>query len=261
MKKTIKLTAAALAAVTAMSCASFGAYADRIKKVDGLSYLYSDSGESKGLYTGWSRSSKGKRYYKKGVMYKDRYIKTKKGKRYYADWNGYIVTGWYRMNGKWHWFGKDGVEAVGDITVGGATYSFSPDGEWDGLGGLDISMAKAAVEKKMPKEIYGGIYNDEGIITVRATDVDAARKTIDELYPESIGIIVRSCRFTYKYLSEVQQKIMDNYERFDVAAVINLKENIITLAGDDRSEEFRKYLKDNGFDYCVATTDDIDEDD
>ena len=261
MRKIIRLTAAALAAVTAMSCASVGAYADKIRKVDGLSYLYSDSGESKGLYTGWTKSSKGKRYYKNGVMYTNRYIKTRKGKRYYADWNGYIVTGWYRMNGKWHWFGTDGAETVDDITVGGKTYSFSSSGEWDGIGGHDISEAKTAVEKEMSEDIYGGIYNDGGIITVRATDVDAARRTIDVLYPESIDIIVRPCRFTYKYLSDVKQKIMDNYERFGVAATIDLKNNVITVAGDDRKKEFRDFLSENGFDYCVATSDAIDEDD
>ena len=260
MKKTMKLAAAALAAMAAMTCTAVTASADTIKTFNGLRYLYSDSGKEKGLYTGWTKTAKGKRYYKNGVMYKNKYIKTKKGKRYYAGYDGYIVTGWYRIDGKWHWFGVDGVEAVDDVYVGGSTYHFSSSGEWDGIGGLDIGTTKTAVEKKISEDIYGGIYNDEGIITVRATDVDAARKTINELYPESIGIIIRPCRYTYKYLSEVKKKIMDNYEKFGVSATIDLKNNVVTIAGDDRNKEFRDFLSETGYDHCVSVSDE-DEDD
>ena len=40
-----KALAAALAAVTALSCASVTAFADKLKTVDGIKYRYSDSGE------------------------------------------------------------------------------------------------------------------------------------------------------------------------------------------------------------------------
>lgn len=265
MKRTFKACAAALAAVTLICSTSSAVYADRIKTVDGLSYRYSESGEQKGLYTGWTKTSKGKRYYKNGVMYKNRYIKTKKGRRYYAGYDGYIVTGWYRMNGKWHYFGTDGAETVRDISVGGYTYSFSSSGEWDGISGLDNGTAMYAIGQKMSESIYGGIYNDGGIITVLATDVDAARKTINELYPENIEFIVRPCRFTYKYLTEVWQKINDSRSKFGVTAVIDRKNNLVVLTADDpgavRTEEFTDFISENGFESCVAPVEDLDEDD
>jgi len=56
MKKKIKALVSALTAAAILACGSVPAYADKVKTVDGLLYRYSDSGESKGVYTGWVRS-------------------------------------------------------------------------------------------------------------------------------------------------------------------------------------------------------------
>ena len=112
MRKTLKIIAASLAAVTAMSCASAAAFADKLKTVDGITYRYSDSGEQTEKYTGWTRSSKGRRCYKNGVMYKNKWIKTKSGKYYYAGKDGYMRTGWAavtRGQGIYSYFDKNGV--------------------------------------------------------------------------------------------------------------------------------------------------------
>ena len=112
MKKQIKLIAATLAAITAMSCTSATVFADKLKTVDGVTYRYSDSGEQVGKYTGWAKTSKGRRYYKNGIMYKNKWIKTKSGKYYYAGKDGYIRTGWAavtRGKGLYSYFDKNGV--------------------------------------------------------------------------------------------------------------------------------------------------------
>lgn len=98
-KKTLafKTMAASLAAVAAMSCTSLTAFADKIKTIDGVSYRYSDSGEKIGKFSGWAKTSKGRRYYKNGVMYKNKWIKTKSGKYYYAGADGYMRTGWAKV--------------------------------------------------------------------------------------------------------------------------------------------------------------------
>ena len=67
MKKSFKTYSAALDAITAISCTSATAFADKLKVVDGVTYKYSDTGEQKGKYTGWAKTSKGKLYYKNGV--------------------------------------------------------------------------------------------------------------------------------------------------------------------------------------------------
>ena len=111
MKKTLKLIAVALAAVTALSCASVTAFADKLKTVDGVTYRYSDSGEAKGKYTGWAKTSKGRYCYKDGVKLKNKWIKDIKGRYRYFDKSGRMVTGWYEISrggGKYSWFDENG---------------------------------------------------------------------------------------------------------------------------------------------------------
>ena len=72
MRKSIRSLAAALAAITAMSFVNVTAFADKLKVVDGVTYKYSDTGEQKGKYTGWAKTSKGRYYYKDGVKLKSK---------------------------------------------------------------------------------------------------------------------------------------------------------------------------------------------
>ena len=117
IKRIKKLAAAIAASVIALNMAlasSAVISADSIKTIDGVKYRYSDSGEQLGKYTGWTRAAKGRRYYKNGVMYKNRWIKTKKG-YYYAGKDGYMRTGWTH------------------VTRGEGAYSyFDENGLWDG---------------------------------------------------------------------------------------------------------------------------------
>lgn len=62
------------------------------RTINGIRYVFNKYGQCQGKYTGWTKSSKGKRYYKNGVMLKERWIKTKSGKRYYAGEDGYMRT-------------------------------------------------------------------------------------------------------------------------------------------------------------------------
>ncbi len=109
MKKKLKLIAAALAAITALSCTSATAYADKLKTVDGVTYRYSDSGEAKGKYTGWAKTSKGRYYYKDGVKLKSKWLSVKGRKTYYLLSSGKMATGdVFFKNGKTYHFGSDG---------------------------------------------------------------------------------------------------------------------------------------------------------
>ncbi|MBP3855378.1 MAG: hypothetical protein IK990_07205 [Ruminiclostridium sp.] len=123
MKRSIKLLAAALAAITAMSCTSATAFADTLKVVDGVTYRYSDSGEQLGKYTGWAKTSKGKVYYKNGVKVTKN--TTIKGIRYKFNKNG-ICTGKYTgfvKNSKGMLYYKNGALIKDQtITVKGLIY-------------------------------------------------------------------------------------------------------------------------------------------
>jgi|GEM_PF-5669406 len=109
MKRSLKLAAAALAATATMLGSSAAVYADSLRTVDGIKYLYSDSGVSKGKYTGWAKTGDGSRYYyKNGVRLKSCWLAVDGVRTYYL-----------RNNGKM---------AVGDIRIGGVDYSFDNNG-------------------------------------------------------------------------------------------------------------------------------------
>ena len=124
MKKSFKILAAALAAITAMSCTSATAFADKFKTVDGVTYLYSDTGSQKGKYTGWAKAKSGaKYYYKDGVKLKNKWLKVKGKKTYYLQSNGKMAIGdVYFSNGRIYHFDDKGKLVYGiQLTVDNIT--------------------------------------------------------------------------------------------------------------------------------------------
>lgn len=110
MRKGGKVFALFLSAFMAVGSLTVSVYADCLKKEDGITYRYSDSGENLGEYTGWAKSAKGKRYYyKNGVkVTKNTVIH---GIRYKFDQNG-VCTGKYTgfvTSSKEKQFYQDGV--------------------------------------------------------------------------------------------------------------------------------------------------------
>lgn len=77
--------------------------------ISGTRYKFDKNGVYKGKYTGWTKSSKGRRYYKDGKLIKSKWIKNKYGERYYVDKNGYSVTGRAVINGELCYFDKNGL--------------------------------------------------------------------------------------------------------------------------------------------------------
>ena len=123
MKKGLKMLAASLAAVTAMTFASVGASAYKTKTVDGIKYRYSDDWKQNlGKYNGWTTAKSGaKYYYKDGVKLKNSWLKVKGKRTYYFDSKGKMVTGEYSDGAKTYLFGSDGkliygIEAKGRKT-------------------------------------------------------------------------------------------------------------------------------------------------
>ncbi len=76
--------------------------------IDNIRYKFSADGVCEGRYSGWTKSSKGLRYYKNGMLLKHKWIKTKSGARYYVDYNGYTVTGSYTVDGVDYSFDENG---------------------------------------------------------------------------------------------------------------------------------------------------------
>lgn len=57
--------------------------------INGIRYKFGENGVCGGKYTGWTKNSKGLRYWKDGVLQKNTKVTTKSGKTYTIDKNGY----------------------------------------------------------------------------------------------------------------------------------------------------------------------------
>ena len=177
MKKSFKILAVSLAAITAMTCASVGAAAYKTKTVDGIKYRYSDDWKQQlGKYNGWTTAKSGaKYYYKDGVKLKDSWLNVNGKRTYYFDTKGKMVTGEYNIGTKLYYFGTDGklvygIEAKGKkATQTGITLSL--DGIALGNDNVEVWTGKSYFIEQMT---YSGawsrlntvstpIFNDIGI--------------------------------------------------------------------------------------------------
>ncbi len=194
MKRALKLTAAVLATAAAMSCASATAFADKLKTVDGVKYIYSDSGVKKGKYTGWTKTVNGTRYYyKNGVMQKNKWLSIKGKKTYYARSNGKMARGdVFFSNGRTYHFGNNGKLIYGisataeDISDTGMTVCVKGlvinDNDADALTGLEYHLEVESSDGKwenVPKitDEYG--WEDIGILLFDYGDLYEKRTEIN----------------------------------------------------------------------------------
>lgn len=72
---------------------SDGTLATSSLTIGGIRYKFDESGVCQGKYTGFTKSSKGKRYWKNGKLVKNKWIRVNDERKYYAGANGYFVTG------------------------------------------------------------------------------------------------------------------------------------------------------------------------
>ncbi|MBP3856146.1 MAG: hypothetical protein IK990_11120 [Ruminiclostridium sp.] len=193
MKNGFKIAAAALAAVTAMSCTSVTAFADKLKTENGITYRVSDDGAKKTKYTGWTTSKNGtKYYYRNGVKIKNTWLKEGGKRTYYMDEKGRMTVGDAEIGGKQYFFAKNGklvygVDASGSsITRTGMTLSLngvalgSDIAEvWTGDDYYIEYLTSAGVWKKQPVVSNNVPWNDsllpffnEGRLVERSIDID-----------------------------------------------------------------------------------------
>ncbi len=77
--------------------------------IDGVRYVFDENGYCQGEYTGYTRSGKGRRYWKNGELVKNGWIRVKGERKYYAGSDGYFVTGTQEINGKKYSFDEKGA--------------------------------------------------------------------------------------------------------------------------------------------------------
>ena len=231
MKRKFKLLAAALAAITAMSCTSATAFADKLKVVDGVTYKYSDSGEQKGKYTGWAKNSKGNYYYQNGIKVKKN--TTINGVRYKFDKTGLCTgkfTGWTKStSGRRYW--KNGVLLKNAWLKSGGYYYYA---------GIDGYLIVEKVPEKFPK--LESISN-------------SLKKSLCEQY-------IARMRLQKKYTADdIQIELyLGNYNGNDVAVIMpkgGLSEIELTNLGTIECGDYKITVPD-GFEPLVSINNELD---
>lgn len=80
------------------------------KVIDGVGYTFTDEGDCKGKYTGYTKSSKGRRYYKDGVVLTNCWLKVNGECKYFASENGWFLSGgWHQIGIREYRFDDNGV--------------------------------------------------------------------------------------------------------------------------------------------------------
>ena len=219
---------AVAAAVLTMSCMSVNIYADKLITRDGLRYRISDSGEEKGLYTGWAKSGDKRFYYSAGVK----------------------VKGWFWSSevcqpNEWLYFNeKNGALASGTVTIDGKDYEFSKDGIWTGKNTMDPSACYSRLNKKLSKKDYGGIYAYNGAYVVLTVNEKNVRKVTDGLQEKYAQIVIKPCKFSVNELEAVKNYIWEKRNEFGIAAIsTDVMNNRIEVEMPEENSKFNDYIK------------------
>ncbi len=69
-----------------------GSFITSSAKIGGVRYKFGEDGVCQGMYTGFTKSDKGLRYWKNGKLVKNRLFKASNGKYYGADSEGYLTA-------------------------------------------------------------------------------------------------------------------------------------------------------------------------
>lgn len=106
-----------------------GALATSSLIIGGIRYQFGKDGVCQGEYTGFTKSDKGKRYWKDGKLIKNERFEAKNGRRYYADKNGYLTE-------------------ILTLTPFSTGDSCEVEGEWPIEFGEAVSQSRAVVRAK-----------------------------------------------------------------------------------------------------------------
>lgn len=148
MNRFKKTVSAVLAAAVIFGTAAIPAYADSVKKIDGVLYRLNDDMVSVGEYSGWVKQNGKRVRYQDGLPYTG-WLKNKDGSRKYC-MDGYLVTGDIQMIGE-----KNGIRTNDKI------YTFDENGILTGKRKADIVF-------------YGNFPVDagDGVLYIMVTAVD-----------------------------------------------------------------------------------------
>lgn len=242
----VKKILAIAAALLTMSCMSVNIYADKLTARDGLRYLVSDSGEDKGLYTGWTKVNGLHRYYKEGKR----------------------CLGWHKINGSYYYLTRYGGRARGLYQIGNTVYEFNDNGKYIGKASSDTTPHRiaAAASDRIEDHAKKGtdpdgydIYADDYCGIYISTDGSAfVYLTSDKNFAVYSDLLGDYCNLefvkkdvTYNDLMEIKRYVTENAEdlKIHISSIKIWTGWVeIILDGDDEScNDLYEKLIEEGF--------------
>lgn len=158
------------------------------------------------------------------IKYVSGFTKSSKGKRYYI--NGERAYGWHKIKGHWYHFNtKNGYMDTGKTTIGGAVYTFDKNGRWtyrvskDGLAPKDFSVSFKGTgcdgfDTKEKKLYYG--QNEDGTAETSIKISARDRQILWCMYLESGFEQGGSEVFDEKYIYSFCESFFDPEDEFGV---------------------------------------------
>lgn len=224
----------------------------------GVRYCFTPDGVCTGRYTGWTKSSEGRRYYRDGVLAQNKWLKATNGNRYYATENGTMATGWLKVEeGKgwqgWRFFNDRGVMYAGEVTINGNEYIFSNEGVLEQFDyTTSISSLFSKVEKNAPSDLYGGLYFDDGMIIIKSTDVEKMQEYMNEAFPNTIDYVISECRYTQKQLNTVLDKLTERLGEMNIVSTCtNAEQNCVIVGVTELTDDLKEFVSGINIGDCV----------
>ncbi|MDE7303425.1 MAG: hypothetical protein K2N60_08935, partial [Oscillospiraceae bacterium] len=188
--------------------------------INGVRYKFGKDGVCAGEYTGWTKSG---------------------GNRFYF-LNGIKQTGWCKLSDGWHYFDeKSGAHTTGTVELYGKNYTFSDSGVWDGKADTDYSSAYISLDKRLPKDAYGGAYVDDGVLVIMTKDREKVASAVEKMRKTYAPIIIQDCKFSANELEEVRAYLGDNMKKYGLNSV-GIGKNSVGITTEKVTDELQDYI-------------------
>lgn len=185
-----------------------GFTATKSTTIDGVRYRFDENSVCQGKYTGKVKSGNNVVCYKDGVKQENElftgWIKFG-GKRFYAQ-DDVIQTGWVNISPYWYYIDPKEGRLTGTHEIDGASCTFDQDGKWDRKTKVNTNAVYNYIEYKMDKNLFGGVFDRDGMIMVWSVNGKAEKK-LQKRYPNSGGIYYMEAKYSMAEMNAIPQHI------------------------------------------------------
>lgn len=211
--------------------------------IDGIRYKFGKDGVCQGRYTGKVKSGNKIICYKDGVKQDELFMGWFKsgGKRFYAE-EGVIRTGWVNISPDWYYIDPKEGRLTGTHEIDGVSCTFDRNGKWDKKTVKSADSVYNYVERKMDKNLYGGVYWQDGMVMVWSVDGKAEKK-LQKRYPNNGGICYLKADYSVYQMERIMISIRAKFPNDWTSMGIYPMENRLKLGfTDEQLKKVKPYL-------------------